>query len=516
MVIGKLVGVLIVSSCVTAGAFSAAVHAQIPGSNGRIIFTSNDGNDSDIYEINPDGTDQRIVFNDQYDQYQPSISPNGEKIVYRSTTAGNSRAQIFIADRDGSNQSRLLAGVAGFDFEPSFSPDGHSVLFSSFRDGDREIYLTNLDTGFTAQLTNNADGDSSPTFVPDGKQIVFVSDRDAGATNNGPDLYVMRADGSDVRRLTDNAETEFEPSVSPDGSRILFYSDENSPSELYTMSINGGAMTRLTNNAESEYSPSFSPDGTQVLYDGTGGAAAPGQLMLHVIDLATMSNRIVGVPAMPDGFNVDGSWASVSRPPVCNPVVVFVDAQRIVRDRMNCADPDGDSFTLWQASNPQHGAAFTQQNGDFAYAPAAGFAGNDAFGISATDSRGAVSAPTQVSVRVRTRIQPRPAVNAAVSEFGTPSQRAKVRSGRFSIKISCSAGSAICADHLRARAVPRHARRARTVATAAYSLQPGQSGSARFKLNKLGAKLLRDRNGNLAVAVSSSSNTVVKRLRLRA
>ena len=68
--------------------------------------------------------------------------------------------------------------------DPSFSPDGTRILFSSNHDGDLEIYVVNANGTDLHMLTNNDKQDFYPSWSPDGASIAFSSD----AANPPPPL----------------------------------------------------------------------------------------------------------------------------------------------------------------------------------------------------------------------------------------------------------------------------------------------------------------------------------------
>ena len=98
-----------------------------------------------------------------------------------------------------------------------FSPDGTQILFSGAeQEGhyyDMEIYVMDLTTGVTVQLTDNDEWDEHAHFTPDGQSIVWVSTegihQERGvsledALDNPPKLeyWIMNKDGSDKCRLS--------------------------------------------------------------------------------------------------------------------------------------------------------------------------------------------------------------------------------------------------------------------------------------------------------------------------
>src|SRR5215208_2531616 len=197
--------------------------------------------------------------------------PNGQ-IAFVSLTDGND--EIYVMNADGSGLTRLTDDPAD-DFNPSWSPDGEKIAFGSFRDSNEEsnneeIYVMSADDGSgLTRLTDDPAIDTFANWSPDGEKIAFTSDRD----NSIDEIYVMNADdGSDVTRLTDNDADDLAPSWSPDGERIAFASDrdENATHEIYVMNADDGSgQTRLTNNDADDFNPSWSPDGEKIAFSGS-------------------------------------------------------------------------------------------------------------------------------------------------------------------------------------------------------------------------------------------------------
>jgi hypothetical protein len=107
---------------------------------------------------------------------------------------------------DGSEQTRLTNPA--FGYQPSWSPDGTEIAFSSSRDGNSEIYVMNADGSEQTRLTNNADIDEQPSWSPDGTEIAFISSRDY-------QVYVMNADGSEQTNISNNPAVHDNPDWGP-------------------------------------------------------------------------------------------------------------------------------------------------------------------------------------------------------------------------------------------------------------------------------------------------------------
>ena len=177
------------------------------------------------------------------------------------------------------------------------SPDGSQVVYCVNKinaDEDKEfstIYLLNISTGETRQMTNGKTVDGQPRWSPDGVSIAFISDRSGKAQ-----LYVLPADGGEARQLT-----SFKRGIggslawSPDGSKIGFsakpdadaldlskepyrldrtvyrfdaigYLDDEAQ-DVYVLDTTSGEITQLTDDRSNNSNIRWLPDGRSILYD---------------------------------------------------------------------------------------------------------------------------------------------------------------------------------------------------------------------------------------------------------
>ncbi|MEO7674420.1 MAG: FG-GAP-like repeat-containing protein, partial [Pyrinomonadaceae bacterium] len=144
------------------------------------------------------------------------------------------------------------------------------ILFSSLRDGIREIYSMNADGGNQRRLTNNGVTDLGARWSPNGQKIVYYS----GPT---PQIWVMNADGSGQTRLTNTATADQRPFWRPDGSKILFSRCASGICDLWTMNPDGTGQAALPspmNTANDEDAGAYSPDGTKITFICSGASFA--------------------------------------------------------------------------------------------------------------------------------------------------------------------------------------------------------------------------------------------------
>ena len=109
---------------------------------------------------------------------------------------------------DGSVSDRLTDSGSS-EIQPSLSPDGSSIAFSSDNGGYWDIYKIDSDNMFPVNLT--PDGSSyqvrgKPTWSPDGSKIAYWE-----YSNGSADIFIMENDGSSKKNLTSSIWGDFNP-----------------------------------------------------------------------------------------------------------------------------------------------------------------------------------------------------------------------------------------------------------------------------------------------------------------
>jgi TolB protein len=153
---------------------ASASQAQLD--NTKIAFVSNRDGNSDIYLMNPDGTNPVNITNHPAYDGQPSWSPDGKKIAFVSDRDGNQEIYVMNAC-DGTNQVRLTFSSPLMAYDPDWSPDGTKIVFTlGDQDDNQQIYVMNAD-GTGAHDISLPPGviDFRPSWSPDGTQIAFQS-----------------------------------------------------------------------------------------------------------------------------------------------------------------------------------------------------------------------------------------------------------------------------------------------------------------------------------------------------
>ena len=229
----------------------------------KIVFSSTRDGDSEIYVMESDGSKQVRITIDPARDYDPSWSPDGERIAFVSNRE-RGQEQIFVMDSDGGNPMRLTNDST--HQEPAWSPNGDKIAYVRNK-GGRQIWIMDADGGNQTQLTE-VGKNGNPAWSPDGGRIAFRS-----LGNLAAGLFVMDKNGSNPVRLAPDMNITSNPSWSPDGQRIAY--DESLgfwPSQIYVVdSDGGGEPERLTDNLPTKSNPVWSPDGDTIAYAARDG-----------------------------------------------------------------------------------------------------------------------------------------------------------------------------------------------------------------------------------------------------
>ncbi|MGH3087872.1 MAG: hypothetical protein ACRDSJ_11220, partial [Rubrobacteraceae bacterium] len=272
------------------------VDAAFPGKNGRIVFESNRDGNSEIYSMNPDGSDQRRLTNNPAADNTPTFSPNGKKIAFASDRTDPDTSDfdfiydIFVMNADGANVRRITNDGDAFNFGPAWSPDGKKLAFTSDLGeeggrGNYDIFTIDINSGARARVTNNENFDFSPDWSPDGKSIAFESDRVNEGGQRDQEVYTINLNTGAVTNVSQNDFDDYSPSYSPDGERIAFQScrpagpgscrfdepeETRADFDIFTANVDGSEQVRLTEDSREDiadnYTPSWSPNGKRIAY----------------------------------------------------------------------------------------------------------------------------------------------------------------------------------------------------------------------------------------------------------
>lgn len=166
-----------------------------------LIFRTNRTGNDEIFKMTAAGGLATNLTNNSLADQAPDWSPDGSEITWQRLISGTN-TDVFRMNSDGQGQFNLTSNAA-VDSQPAWSPDGNTIAFQTSRDGNLEIYtVARISPPATPAVTpptpirrtNNGAADREPSFSPDGSRLTFTSSRDGNdeiytATVSGTTTY---------------------------------------------------------------------------------------------------------------------------------------------------------------------------------------------------------------------------------------------------------------------------------------------------------------------------------------
>jgi Tol biopolymer transport system component len=247
---------------------------------GWISFTAAGTDRRDVWIIRPDGSDETnisLIFQNKFAEAS-SWGPDGSILTYDVITPGTEGARDIVLVDFSADELEEVVITANIEYDcyPSFSPDGSRIVYMSQRDGQRDLYIMDLEGQDILQLTDSEAYDYEPAWSPDGERIAFVSRRTGKSQ-----IFIMDADGSNVVQLTDSDYLDWRPAWSPDGEWIAFESWREGNADIFIMRPDGSDQTQLTTSLAEDGHPHFSPDGRYLIFH----SRRSGDYQLYLMEL---------------------------------------------------------------------------------------------------------------------------------------------------------------------------------------------------------------------------------------
>jgi Tol biopolymer transport system component len=191
---------------------------------------------------------------------------------------------IFVADLEG-NIIKQLTNEKGYDAEPTVSPKGDKIVFTSTRSGDLELYTMNIDGSDVVQITDELGYDGGAFFSPDGSKLVFRASRFTSdeereeyksylsrnlVAPTNMEIFTCNVDGTDLKQVTDLGKANWAPFYHPSGNKIIFSSNHKGQRgfefNLFMINEDGTGLEQISHDKVFDAFPMFSFDGKKILF----------------------------------------------------------------------------------------------------------------------------------------------------------------------------------------------------------------------------------------------------------
>ena len=240
-----------------------------------IAFVSDRGGQTDIWVVEADGNGAPIrVTDDSRREARLAWSPDGSRLIFNHAS---DELPLGIVETNGDNPHIFMTARLS-DGPFRLSPDGTTVLFTSTRSGNQDVWSAPVAGGEPRRLTRSLLPDIAGRWSPDGRSIAFDSRR-AGSQ----DIYTMSSDGENILALTSWPGVEILPQWSPDGSTIAFTSNHLATgTDIWTVPATGGEPTRITNHDAQIGGVQWSPDGRDLIFKTNPSPSDPRETLNRV------------------------------------------------------------------------------------------------------------------------------------------------------------------------------------------------------------------------------------------
>jgi len=218
----------------------------------------------DIYSMPISGGEAKPLMTDIAWQMQPTFSPDGKYIAFTSDENGGDN--LWIMKADGTEKTAVTNETFRLLNSPAWSPDGNYLIGRKHFTGSRslgagEVWLYHKTGGSGAMLTkrpNQQKDLGEPAYSPDGKYVYFSQDATPGKTfhyskDSIKGIYKIKRlelETGEIKTIISGKGGAIRPTPSADGKYLAFVSRDDFSSNLYLYNLESGEQTLIYEGLE--------------------------------------------------------------------------------------------------------------------------------------------------------------------------------------------------------------------------------------------------------------------------
>ncbi len=291
----------------------------------QIYFVSTREGSSQIWKMDPDGSNARQISHLSTEASGILVSADGKKIVflssvypecgsddkcnkdkieaekqnkvkariytsllYRHWTEWQSkrRQHLMVMNADGSGVKDLTPGLhdvppfsLGGPDDYAISPDSSEVAFTMNADTDQatstnsDIYTVPIAGGEPRKITISLGADNAPVYSPDGKYLAFRSQERAGYESDRWRLMVLERITGRTTNLSEALDRWVGSMTwSPDSTRLFYTVEDRGRTGLQMISVTGGGARNIVSGSSSLDDVQFNSEGNLMIYTEQSGS----------------------------------------------------------------------------------------------------------------------------------------------------------------------------------------------------------------------------------------------------
>ncbi|MFC2117435.1 TolB family protein [Bacteroidota bacterium] len=254
-------------------------HPKWATNNDFILFTSRDLSNQPglkLFDIKNDSI-INVVTGKKGDHYSNWI-PNTHKILFDSYNE-QGRGSIWELDLESMQIKEIIGDQVCF--HPCPSHDGRKIVFTSYKTGNSDIFIFDLDTGKTVQVTFNQKTDHHPIWSHDQEKIIFESNRSGNF-----DIYEYNINEKKIKPLIETPEFDCHTCLSPNGEYVAYSHGPTGKRNIIIRNISTGQEYSITKEYDNSW-PDWSTNNLIVFVSNREE-----NMNLYTIDISDLLKRL--------------------------------------------------------------------------------------------------------------------------------------------------------------------------------------------------------------------------------
>jgi len=248
---------------------------------GQLVFDSSRTGNFEIFAMSDDGTGVAQLTRDgRFDSWWARLSPDRRRILFYRSPAGThdrdpSRNSLWVMNADGSQQLEIRPqGTDGWGLQghAEWSPDGTELVMAGGSRLNPQIHVTSASGQKLRQITSRGGTNIDPSWLPDGQSVLFIGCPRSVCREQDYEVYRTGASRAEEPvRLTRDSVPDFDPYASPDATKMAWLTKTSNTGDLgywniRLADIDGQNVRRLTDDGNVNSKPAWSQNGLHLYF----------------------------------------------------------------------------------------------------------------------------------------------------------------------------------------------------------------------------------------------------------